>query len=265
MNKLWNEFLKKGKLENCPIIDIHCHMGFFYGSHMPYSEPDIMAKRMEIAGVKLIVFCHHYALFFPEEGNKFNIEAVKKYPEKFKAYCGINPNYPEIIENDLKTFDKYREIYVGFKLLSDYHRVSLSDKRYRKVFEFADKNKLIVLAHTWGGSIYDGAQEVEKILKKYKNLILILGHSIHSDWEKSIEFVKNYENVYLELTAIPDERGIIEMFVEKTGADRILFGTDFPWFNHHYYIGAVLGSGISEKDCRKIFYLNAAKILKISI
>jgi len=55
------------------------------------------------------------------------------------------------------------------------------------------------------------------------------------------------------------------MFVEKTGADRILFGTDFPWFNHHYYIGAVLGSGISEEDCRKIFYLNAAKILKISI
>jgi len=263
MNKLWKEFLKKGKLEDCPVIDIHCHMGLFYGSHMPYTDPDTMAKRMELAGVKLIVFCHNYALLYPEEGNKYNIEAVRKYPEKFKAYCGINPNYPEVVEKDLSTFDKFRDVYVGLKLLPDYHKIPLSDKKYKPVFEFADKNKLIVLTHTWGRSIYDGADEVEKILKKYKNLILILGHSIHGDWEKAIEFVKKYENVCLELCAILDERGIIEKFVYEIGSDRILFGTDFPWFNHHYYIGALLGSGISEEDCRKILYLNANKILKI--
>ncbi|MGB9678057.1 MAG: amidohydrolase family protein, partial [Candidatus Ratteibacteria bacterium] len=144
MNKLWKEFLEKGKLKDCPVIDIHCHMGLFYGSHMPYSEPDIMAKRMEISGVKMIIFCHHYSLFYPEKGNIYNIEAVRKYPEKFKAYCGINPNYPETIKKDLETFYKYRDIYVGFKLLPDYHRVCLSDDRYKDVFEFADKNKLIV-------------------------------------------------------------------------------------------------------------------------
>ncbi|MGC8977285.1 MAG: amidohydrolase family protein [Candidatus Ratteibacteria bacterium] len=263
MNKLWIQFLEKGKLKDCPIIDIHCHMGLFYGSHMPYSEPDIMAKRMEISGVKMIIFCHHYSLFYPEKGNIYNIEAVRKYPENFKAYCGINPNYPETIKKDLETFDRYRDIYVGFKLLPDYHRVCLSDDRYKDVFEFADKNKLIVLTHTWGGSVYDGEEEVEKILKKFKNLTLILGHSLHGEWEKAIEFVKKYENVYLELTAVIDERGIIEKFVAEIGSDRILFGTDFPWFNHHYYIGALLGSGISEEDCRKILYLNAQKILNL--
>jgi len=262
MNKLWDEFLKKGKLENFPIIDVHCHMGYFYGVHMPYSTPEIMAKRMEIAGIKLILFCHHYTLFEPEKGNTYNIEAVKKYPEKFKAYCGINPHYPDVIKKDLRNFNKYRNIYAGFKLLPDYHKVPLSDEKYRPVFEFADENKLIILSHTWGGSIYDGADEVEKILKKYKDFTFILGHSIHGQWKKAIEIVKNYENVYLELCAVMDERGIIEKFLEEIGTDRILFGTDFPWFSHHYYIGALIGSGIGESDIRKILFENAEKLIK---
>jgi len=48
------------------------------------------------------------------------------------------------------------------------------------------------------------------------------------------------------------------MFVEKIVADRILFSTDFLWFNHHYYIDAVSGSEILKEDCKKIFYLNTA-------
>ncbi|MCM8762402.1 MAG: hypothetical protein NC905_07610 [Candidatus Omnitrophica bacterium] len=79
MSSLWNKFLNSGKVNDCPVIDIHCHMGPFYGSHMPYSSPDIMAKRMVLAGVNLVVFSHHYALLNPKEGNKISTEAVKKY------------------------------------------------------------------------------------------------------------------------------------------------------------------------------------------
>lgn len=93
------------KILGIEVGDFMGHMGLFYGSHIPYSSPDKMVKRMEIAGVKLIIFCYHYTLFFPERTNEFNIYAVKKYSDKFKAYCGINPNYPEII-SDLKNFEK---------------------------------------------------------------------------------------------------------------------------------------------------------------
>lgn len=262
MNNLWKEFLVSGRIDNCPVIDMHCHMGLFYGSHMPYSSPEIMVKRMEISGVKLALFAHHYALFNPEEGNKVSIEVVKMYPDRFKAYCSINPNYPETIQKDIKEFDKYTDVFVGFKLLPDYHKYPLSGERYKDVFEYADSNKLIVLSHTWGGSSFDGADEVEKILKKYKKMTFLLGHSIHGDWERAIDIVKRYENAYLELCAVLDERGIVEMFFEKAGSERILFGTDFPWFNHHYYIGALLGSGIPEEDCRNILYKNAHHLLQ---
>ncbi|MCS7180407.1 MAG: hypothetical protein NZ891_03545, partial [bacterium] len=105
MNKLWEEFLKNGKIESFPVIDVHCHMGFFYGSHLPYIEPEKMIERMESVGVKLCVFAHHYSLFNPDIGNKVVIEIVKKYPDKFRGYCSINPHYQNNIKNDINSYD----------------------------------------------------------------------------------------------------------------------------------------------------------------
>ena len=58
-----------------------------------------------------------------------------------------------------------------------------------------------------------------------------------------------------------DERGVLEKIVSEIGSDKILFGTDFPWFNHHYYIGSLFGAGLSENEIRKILYLNSFKLL----
>ena len=70
------------------------------------------------------------------------------------------------------------------------------------------------------------------------------------------------DRLNLSLRDVKDERGIIEKFLEEIGTDRILFGTDFPWFSHHYYIGALIGSGIGESDIRKILYENAEKLIR---
>jgi len=58
-----------------------------------------------------------------------------------------------------------------------------------------------------------------------------------------------------------DDRGVIEKFVDRAGSEKIIFGTDTPWFNHHNYIGALLGAEISDDDRRNILYRNAEKLL----
>ncbi|MFH2069241.1 MAG: TatD family hydrolase [Candidatus Omnitrophota bacterium] len=259
---LWNEFVNDGKVETCPVYDMHGHMGPFYGAYLPFADTESMAVRMERAGVKMLVFCHHAALFDPDAGNTLNIKAIRKFPDRFRAYCAVNPNYPETIKRDLKSFDKYRDVFVGFKFLSDYHQVALTDETNKPVFEFADRNELLVLIHTWGGSRYNGPEQVRKIAETYSKATLILGHSCHGEWEKAIALMKDFPNIYLELCAVVDERGILEKFVDNVGSEKILFGTDVPWFNHHYYIGAVLGSCISDDDCRNIFYRNARVLLQ---
>lgn len=260
--KLFKEFWEEGKALDCTIYDMHGHMGPWYGIYFPYSEPEDMIKRMTRAGVKMLVFCHHSALFSPDISNKINIETARKFPDRFRVYCGINPNYPEIIEKDIATFEQYRDVYVGFKFLPDYHSVAVTDSRYRPVLEFADEKELLVLIHTWSGSSFNGPEHIRKIAEKYHRLKIIMGHSCHDKWDEAGILAKDFKNVYLDLCAVLDERaGILEKFVCGVGSEKILFGTDFPWHGYHYYIGAVISSEITDEDMRNIFYRNAEKLL----
>jgi len=55
-------------------------------------------------------------------------------------------------------------------------------------------------------------------------------------------------------------RGVIEAFVEAVGSERILFGTDLPWFDPHYGIGCILMSRITDDDRRNILHRNAERL-----
>ena len=253
-------FFEKGKLDDCPILDFHAHMDIFEGGRMPRPSPEEMMVTMDRAGSLLACFCSHNALCVPALDRDFDLNIAKKYPDRFKAYRIVSSNNLDP-QKDLKRVDENREHYVGFKFHADFYSVPLSDPRHNPYWEYADDNKLLILCHTWGGSRYDGAGEVCKILDKYKNIAFIAGHCFHKSWREAVETALKYPNLYLELTALHDDRGPLDLFVQKLGSERILFGTDLPWFSTHHGIGAVLSANMTDEDRRNIFYRNGVKLL----
>jgi predicted TIM-barrel fold metal-dependent hydrolase len=165
-------------------------------------------------------------------------------------------------ERDLADMEQYPDVFVGFKFLADYYKVPISDKRHDPYWEYADKHRLLVLVHTWGGSDYNCLRHAEEVLERYPNLIFIAGHSFHGKWEGAVELAARYPNLYLELTAVLDDRGVLDYFVDKLGSERILFGTDLPWFATHHGIGAVMSADITDDDRRNILYRNGKKLLE---
>ena len=100
------------------------------------------------------------------------------------------------------------------------------------------------------------------VVQRYPNVKFFLGHSIFGDWNSAERCVKESSgNVYLELTAIPGERGIVEDLVRRVGSDRLLFGTDMPWFDEYQAVGGIVSADISEDDMRNILYRTAENIL----
>ncbi|MCM8788532.1 MAG: amidohydrolase family protein [Candidatus Omnitrophica bacterium] len=264
MNSLWEKFLENGRVKDCPVYDMHAHMGSYSRIYFPFGDfdPEITKLRLERAGIRMLIFCSHWALFSPDIGNRANIEVARQLPDKLRAYCGINPNYPDIIERDIAEFEKYSDVFVGFKLLADYHQKPISHENYSLAWKYADKKGLIVLLHTWGGSQFDGPEQIRIVAEKYPGARILMGHSCHGAWDKAIQLMKDFPNVYSELCAVVDDRGGLEQFVDAVGSNQIVFGTDWPWFNHHYYIGAVLDSGIFDQDAHNIFHKNAKKLLE---
>ncbi len=259
---LAREFWKHGRVAACPIYDMHGHMGHFHSIYFPRADAASMVRTMDEAGVRLLVFSHHAALNSPDLANEPSIAAVKEFPDRLRAYCMINPNYPEQVARDLAAFSNlFPQVYVGFKFLSDYHQVALTDPRYAPAWEMANERALPVLAHTWGGSAYDGEAVVREVAERYPQVRFLLGHACHGAWHAAVALARDFPNIYLELTAVFDDRGVIEIFVEEVGSERILFGTDLPWFDPHHAIGVLMNADISDADRHNICHRNAEKLL----
>ena len=45
------------------------------------------------------------------------------------------------------------------------------------------------------------------------------------------------------------------------GSEKVLYGTDYPWFDPFVYIGFVVYAHIREEEMRNILYENAHKLL----
>lgn len=50
--------------------------------------------------------------------------------------------------------------------------------------------------------------------------------------------------------------------VREAGSEKIVFGTDLPWFDPHYGIGCVVFSRITDEDRHNILHRNAEQLLQ---
>src|SRR5262249_17374674 len=146
-SRIAQEYLERGFSDDCPIIDMHGHVGPFYGCYLPSSPLERMRARLARCGVRRIVCSHPSALACDVEwGNGLMQDLVRAHPEQFLAYWVINPHYPEIIERDLDAFASRRG-FVGLKFWPDYHLVPVNSPKYAKALAFADEHGLLVLVH----------------------------------------------------------------------------------------------------------------------
>jgi len=244
-----------------PIYDMHAHMGKHYAQYHARCEAPEMIRHARRIGVKRICFSH-YAVLRGSESNALAADICREHPDILRMYMGINPNYPDRMRHDLALYDSFRPFAVGLKFLADYHKVPVTSPAYAYALDFASERGLPVLNHTWGGSAFNGGQVMFEAVQRYPKVKFILGHSIFGEWDWAERCVRESAgNVYLELTAIPGERGIVEDLVRRVGSERILYGTDLPWFDEYQATGGVVSADITGDDMRNILYRNAEKLL----
>jgi predicted TIM-barrel fold metal-dependent hydrolase len=277
------EYLDNGHSTECPIIDMHGHVGPFYGCYLPSSPLEKMRHRLKRCGVQRIVCSHHSALACDvERGNAQMNEIVTAHADEFLAYWVINPHYPEITKRDLKSFDRLTG-FVGLKFWPDYHLVPVNSPKYAPALEYADEHGLLILVHTFGESPFDAPGLLAEVAEKYPNARLLMGHSGYGEWEKSVAIARDLSNVFLDLTSVvqaldfsqmpggslmpaapslsPHVNGLIEYMVETAGSRKVVFGSDLPWYSQHYHAGAVLFARISDDARHDILHRNAERLL----
>lgn len=129
----------------------------------------------------------------------------------------------------------------------------------REILSLAGEYEMVVSFH----NMKDWQEETDKMVRENPKVLFVAAHpGLKADFLRHLERMKAYGNLYLDLSGTGLFRyGMLRHGVKEVGADRFLFGTDYPISNPRMYVQAVFGEHISDDDRRKIFAENARRIL----
>jgi predicted TIM-barrel fold metal-dependent hydrolase len=108
---------------------------------------------------------------------------------------------------------------------------------------------------------YGRYDEFKELLLRFPDIPFIASHSAGYDWKRLIRDGMKNDNLYLELSF--SSRVQLKTYIKKWPADRILYGSDWPWGNPDITLKVI---ELSVKDPgvkEKILFKNAERLLKL--
>jgi len=155
-------------------------------------------------------------------------ELSRKYEGRIFGIVNINPHVIEQSEwkNQVKKWIKEKG-FVGIKVHTIGHAINLLTKDADIIFETANELEVPVMVHTGLGQPFASPTHLCRYAENYPDLKIILAHAgfIFSAAD-ALLVAKNYKNIYLETSWSTMED--IKLFIEKLGAEKVMFGTDLP-------------------------------------
>jgi len=256
--------VRKGQpLVDTLVIDCHCHLGEYRGFHIPDASAEGMLKSMDALGIEKACLTAHAAIG-PDFrlGNRLVRDAVRHHPGRFLGYVTLNPHYEKEMQPELEECFAFGG-FVGIKLHPGLHGTTPDDRRYAKAYGFAAGKPCPMLIHTWGAP---DLLAVEKMAREYAGTRYIMAHAGGSvpAMETAIEIVNRNANVFIDTAFSMAYEGNVEWLTEQVGSEKILFGSDMPFFDPRIDFGRVVWARIPEEGKRNILGLNMKRLLEAS-
>lgn len=196
--------------------------------------------------------------------NEFIAKSVTESQGKMTGLGTLHPD-SEDIKGDIEHLIELG--LKGVKLHPDIQAFECDKPACMKIYELCEENGLILLMHT-GDYRYDysNPNRVIPILKEFKKLTFIGAHLAGwSVWDEAYEKLSQFPNLYVDCSScfgFFDKDKIYEL-MKKYGADRILFGTDYPMWSPKDELETFLSLGFTDEEKEKMLGLNAKRIFNL--
>lgn len=200
------------------------------------------------------------------DSNNLMIKAIKESSGRFVAQMTLNP----VFKNEsLKEIKRCTDLgMVGLKV---YYQYKINDPLFYPVMI---DQKMIILMHAYSG-LGRGSYRTKygnmfpnestpadfvEVAKRYPEAILQFAHTGGGgDWEYECKMLKDYPNIFVDVSGSNNEGDMINYAVRMLGEDRIFFGSDNSYFQA---VSNILASDLTEIQRKKIFFDNYNNILR---
>ena len=102
----------------------------------------------------------------------------------------------------------------------------------------------------------------ERVIAEHPNTTFVLGHSGALQHEEAIRFAERYSNAWFDLSCLGLEA--LRQVVDSVPADRLLYGTDWPFYHQSLTLARVLIATDGDTALRRaILHENAVRLLAL--
>ena len=104
---------------------------------------------------------------------------------------------------------------------------------------------------------------IVNVLRTFPKLKFVGAHfGGWSVWDDAVRMLSDFDNITVDTSstfyALGRERS--KALIRTWGADRVMFGTDYPMWNAQPEIDCMLEMALNEDEYRRIFWDNAANL-----
>lgn len=195
------------------------------------------------------------------DGNRRALELKKQYGDFYVPGFHVHPDYVQESCDEIEKMHKLGVNLMG-ELVPYMHEWSdYSCKGFDEILDVATGYGMVVNLHTMDHD------EMDSMVAKHPHTIFVTAHpGEYPDYMRHLNRMKMSENYYLDLSGTGLFRhGMLRHGIDEFGAERFLFGSDYPTCNPSVFIGGVaLDTLITEAEKKLIFAGNAKRLLGLA-
>lgn len=264
-----------------PVIDTHCHIypdkialkaakgiGTFYDTEMAFDGrlDTLKAVSARAHVVHSVIFSVATTPHQVHSINTFIAENVRQSGGRFTGLGTLHPD-SETMEADI---DELQSLGLkGVKLHPDVQQFPIDGEAGRLICALCQERGLPLLLHA-GDYRYDysNVNRLIPLLRDFPKLQMIGAHfGGWSVWAQAAEALHGFPNITVDASSTFHwvSRDTAKKLIALYGADRVLFGSDFPMWDPKDEIEYLLSLGLTDGELEHIFYKNAQRMFDIKL
>lgn len=215
------------------------------------------------------------------QNNLWTISMSKKHPQLIPL-ISIHPEMEGSILYYLKQY--IASGAKGIKIHPSVQGFLPDDSRLQSIYEYCNQIEFPIFFHCGLTSEvrinnFSDLEKIMPVIDKYRNIPIILGHMAEGKVNDVLWLAQKFKNVYFDTSIAisgllcikrvhdycwQDDEVVIDV-INKVGADRIIFGSDYPFGSPKHDAYRLINMSLSDEYKRLVLGGNAIRIFNNNI
>lgn len=261
-------------MKDFEIIDFHTHPFIQRKdnicSHIDYCNMNAENTKRDLMSIGISKICGCVASFCTpintfDDVKAFNDEALKLRDMYGDFYIPGFHVHPAFVKESLEEVERMHSLGVNLvgelvPYLQNWNGYNYASPELYEILELCEHYDMVVSIHSCDDDALD------KLVSDHQHLQMVVAHpGEYGDLDRQLRRMSFSETMSLDVSGYGLFRhGMLRHIIDEYGADRVLFGSDYPTCNPAMYIGGVRDDFLlTDDEKEKILAGNAKRLLKL--